>query len=285
MDAANYINTLDSLALTETSPTAPQFAIVDLAVDDGFLGQLYDGMKQATIDWFSLFIGSAWQPDWAHGPILVNLTTSPDFASELVPRMEARPLGVMIHSDVSNTEMLQRCQHWLFNNDNKRASLLRFYDPRMMTPLMAALKNQRVQLIGAGELWSWHNGHQWQQYQSTSDSAAVGDQVPHVTTEQLNSVPWYRLAVHAREYAEHYCNSLLSHPDPQIWVMNCLIQARESGFKTKADQERWLRLAIENGDTCYKQDTFRKVMEQRALTPAEQLTAMESNSESVNASV
>ena len=65
--------------------------------------------------------------------------------------------------------------------------------------------------------------------------------------------------------------------------MSCLMKANESGFKTKADQERWLRLAIRYGESFYKQDAFKTVMEQQALTPAEQMTVMESNSETLNA--
>ena len=101
MDAANYINTLETLSLAGLAPKAPQFAIVDLALDESFLSELYDGMKQASIDWSSLFFGSKWQPDWAHGPILLNLATSPDFASELITEMETRPLGVVTHSQAS----------------------------------------------------------------------------------------------------------------------------------------------------------------------------------------
>lgn len=281
MDAVNYINTLDDLELSRAIPTEPTFGIVDLAADAGFLSQLYGSMAQANTEWSSLFLGSSWQADWEQGPILLDLTSSPDFARELVMMMEAKPLGVLIQSSADSAEMLQRCQRWLFNSDT---SILRFYEPRMLTPLIAAMtEGQRSDLVRPGENLAWHNGHEWVQYLSTSENPEVGDKSSIVTAEQLKDVPWYRLAEHAREYAEYYRGNLVSHSDPQAWVMRCLMTANESGFKTKADQERWLRLAIQHGDSFYQQDAFRTVMEQQALTPAEQLTAMESNSETLNA--
>jgi len=281
MDAVNYINTLDDLGLILAVPTEPTFGIVDLAADAGFLSQFYGGMSQANMEWFSLFLGSSWQADWDQGPILLDFTSSPDFARDLVAMMEAKPLGVLIQSNASSAEMLRRCQRWLFSSD---ASILRFYEPRMLTPLIAAMTEvQRSDLVRPGESWAWHNGHEWVQYQSTSENPEAVDKTPIVTAEQLKDVPWYRLAEHAREYAEYYRGNLNTHYDPKAWVMSCLMKANESGFKTKADQERWLRLAIRYGESFYKQDAFKTVMEQQALTPAEQMTAMESNSETLNA--
>lgn len=281
MDAVNYINTLDDLGLILAVPTEPTFGIVDLAADAGFLSQFYGGMSQANMEWFSLFLGSSWQADWNQGPILLDLTSSPDFARDLVAMMEAKPLGVLIQSNASSAEMLRRCQRWLFSSD---ASILRFYEPRMLTPLIAAMTEvQRSDLVRPGESWAWHNGHEWVQYQSTSENPEAVDKTPIVTAEQLKDVPWYRLAEHAREYAEYYRGNLNTHSDPKAWVMSCLMKANESGFKTKADQERWLRLAIRYGESFYKQDAFKTVMEQQALTPAEQMTVMESNSETLNA--
>lgn len=281
MDAVNCINTLDDLGLSRAVPTEPMFGIVDLAADAGFLSQFYGGMTQANMEWFSLFLGSSWQADWEQGPILLDLTSSPDFARELVVMMEAKPLGVLIQSNADSADMLRRCQRWLFSSD---ASILRFYEPRMLTPLIAAMtEGQRSDLVRPGESWAWHNGHEWVQYQSTSENPEAGDKPPIVTAEQLKDVPWYRLAEHAREYAEYYRGNLDTHSDPKTWVMSCLMKANESGFKTKADQERWLRLAIRYGESFYKQDAFKTVMEQQALTPAEQMTVMESNSETLNA--
>lgn len=284
MDAAKYINTLDSLALTETPPTDPQFAIVDLAADDEFLARLYGAMKETAIDWFSLFIGSKWQPEWSHGPILVNLAASLEFASDLIACMQARPLGVMIHSLATNAAMLQRCQHWLL--DSTESALLRFYEPRMLTPLLAALNaNQRHHLIAPSERWAWHDGHAWQQFVSAEGDAQPADPPPRVPREQLDQVPDYRLALHAKNYAAYYRDALTEYSDPTAWVMDRLLQAREASFNVAAQEERWLRLAFENGADFYKQDSFRAVMEEQALTPADQLSAMESTSETLNASV
>jgi hypothetical protein len=177
--------------------------------------------------------------------------------------------------------MVQRCQNWLFNGD---ASILRFYEPRMLTSLIAAMNpRQRSDLVRPGESWAWHNGHNWAQYQSNGDKAPTDDTPPRLTAEQLNNVSGFRLASHAREYAEYYRDNLVSQTNPQAWILNCLMNARESGFKTRADQERWLRLAIQNGDDFYRQEAFQVIREQQALPPADQLAAMESESEALNA--
>jgi Domain of unknown function (DUF4123) len=281
MDAVNYINTIDALGLRNTTPYEPEFAVVDLAVDDQFLSQLYGGMKQAAIEWFSLFMGSSWQENWKQGPVLLDLSGSPDFSQELMVMMEVRSLGVLIHSGAGLDEMRQHCQRWLFKSD---ASILRYYEPRMLTALLATMtEGQSSGLVRPGESWTWHNGQDWVQYQPTSENLLTEDQPPCLTSEQLRDVHWYRLAAHAREYAEHYRDNLVSQANPQTWIMKCLMKASESGFRARADQERWLRLAIKYGDTFHQQDAFRIVMEQQALAPADQLTAMESNSESLHA--
>ncbi|MDI9246711.1 DUF4123 domain-containing protein [Marinobacter sp. CHS3-4] len=281
MDAANYINTLDKLDLNVATPGEPTFGIVDLAADEQFLSRLYGGMTQVAIEWYSLLLGSSWQSAWEQGPILLDLTASPDFTCELIDLMETKPLGVLIQSCTDIATMLERCQRWLFNSD---ASILRFYEPRMLTPLIAAMSpGQRHDLIRPGECWAWHNGYDWKQSPSTDEKAEKDDSTPRITAEQLRDVQRFRHAAHAREYAQHYRGNLSSRSDPQAWVLGCLINANEWGFKTRADQERWLRLAIRNGNDFYRQEAFQAIMEKQALTPEDQLAAMESKSEVLNA--
>ncbi|WP_165495839.1 DUF4123 domain-containing protein [Marinobacter halodurans] len=286
MDAASYINTLEQLGLEQRQAAAPTFAVVDLAVDESFLGQLYGAMTSSAITWSSLLTGTRWESAWKTGPILVKLSGHEKFASDIAQDMANQPLGMLIETPLDASSAHTYFQSLLLSTARQDETLFRFYEPRMLTALLAALGEKRHRLIRKGEAWSWHDGYDWKACRSDFHAATdLSSEPPKLSSEELASVPQYRTADKAIRYRHAYRSHLPDAPDQTVWIMARLLEARESGLKSSALQERWLRLALQHGASFQKTPPFEKVMHDPSMTPQERLMAMESLSESSHAAV
>lgn len=277
MDAAYYITTLEDTAPRGLKPEAASYAIIDLAVAHDFLARLYGAMANEPIEWWSLLEGTEWQSDWSSGPILVDLRNCGTFTKQLAVDLGSRPLGVMIRTSMDAANLRDRCQRWLFETEGAR--LLRFYEPRMLGPLLCVMGHVQLrQLIPPGEQWSWHDGLQWRTRTTTAtDRAAnVNESAASLSEEQLQQVSPYRMAAQAESFASYYGNSLASYKEPTVWVLKCLLEAHGAGVTAVSDQERWLRLAIRNGDAFPAGVQYQEVLKQEQWSASERLTAMES---------
>ncbi len=277
MDAAFYITTLEDTVPQGDKPEATSYAIVDLAIAHDLLPRLYRAMANEPIEWWSLFEGTEWQTDWASGPILVDLRNCGTFTQQLAVDLESRPLGIMIQTSLDATNLRDRCQQWLFGAG--RARLLRFYEPRMLGPLLCVMGQVQLrQFMPPDEQWSWHDGLKWRTRTTmATDSAATKDySLISVSEEQLRQISPYRMAAQAESFANYYGSSLTSCKDPIVWVLNCLLEAHGSGVNTVSDQERWLRLAIRHGDAFPRDKPYQEVLLQEQWSASERLTAMES---------
>lgn len=287
MNAVSYINTLEQLALEPRQAAAPTFAIVDLAVDESFLAQLYGAMTSSSINWSSLLMGTRWENAWKSGPILVELNGHQDFAGNVAQYMTKQPLGMLIETpllDASSAHIY--FQSLLLSTASQDETLFRFYEPRMLTALLAALGEKRHRLIREGEAWSWHDGVEWNTCQADASVAEdLSGEAPKLSREDFASVHQYRMADKAIRYSQAYRAHLPDAPNQTVWTLERLIKARETGLKSSALQERWLRLAIQHGAAFQDTTPFDTVMQDRSMTPQERLMAMESLSELRHASV
>ncbi|MDX1636197.1 MAG: DUF4123 domain-containing protein [Marinobacter sp.] len=278
MDAAHYITTLEQTVPVSNKPETAAYAIVDLAVGHDFLQRLYEAMNPGPIEWWSLFEGSEWQGSWTNGPILVELSNSTAFIEQLASEMEGQSLGVLIESSASATDLRERCQHWLLGSDASGKRLLRFYEPRMLGPLLCVLGDgQRQQLVPPNEQWSWHDGAHWRSVAPTPDAAMdAGEARVTVSDDQLRKITPYRMAAESRNLADHYRERLAEYGDPATWVMARLLDAQQAGITQVSDQERWLRLVLRHGDAFPVADRFRGILDQTQRSASERLTALES---------
>lgn len=277
MDAAHYITTLEATAPRCRKPESASYAIVDLAIAQDFLKQLYGAMANETVEWWSLFEGSEWQPDWDSGPILVNLQNCDTFTQQLAADMESRPLGVLIQTSLGAIDLRDRCQKWLFGTEGTRW-LLRFHEPRMLAPLLCVMGDaQRHQFMPAGEQWFWHDSLTWRTRIAPANSAPSKEEsLITVSEDQLRKASYYRMAAQAQDFASYYHSSLASYEDPSVWVLNRLLEAHKAGMTKVSDQERWLRLAIRHGEDFPEAPEYRKILKQEQWSASERLTAMES---------
>lgn len=278
MEAADYITTLERVAPLGDKPEVVSYAIIDLAIAQDFLTQLYNAMANETVEWWSLFEGSEWQPDWSSGPILVDLRNCYTFTLKLVADMETRPQGVLIQSPLEAKAFRNRCEKWLFGSEEAR-QLLRFHEPRMLGPLLCVMGDaQRHQLVPPGEHWSWHDGQVWRTHRAAVINKAELNNTPpiSVSEDQLREASHYRMAAQATDFASYYESNLKSRKDPSVWVLNRLFEASKAGMTNVSEQERWLRLAIVHGDHFPENVECRKILREEQWSASERLTAMES---------
>ncbi|MAA67057.1 MAG: hypothetical protein CL581_20045 [Alteromonadaceae bacterium] len=288
MDAAKNINTLNQKAGLSGAPTRVDFAIVDLAIDDDLLKNIYAGMTSETIEWWSLFTDTSWQENWQHGPILVDLRHASKMQSQLIAIAAEVPIGLMITSKWQPVALRDYLAHWLCSSTEGEGKLLRFHEPRMFGPLLCALANEQSALLGnAASSWHWHDSHQWREHWPTQPADSPHETLPEVAvaSNQIEAVTPYRLAADAQGYAEYYASVLSTTPEPEHWALERLIDANEAGFNNSAHQEQWLRLALRHGADFYLHPPFKALLVREDLSPTERFIAMESEPEIHHAAV
>lgn len=286
MDAAHYINTLETRAPRGPKPCDYDFAILDLASSDELLGEIYAGMTSEPIQWWSLFEGTNWQAEWGNGPILVYLSNAPNFRAQLSSRLESSPQGIVFKSDIPVDELRNHLSQWLTESNPGSGQLLRFHEPRMFGPLLCVLADQACEkLLSAGTHWWWHDAHNWRQAMPKDGVSRLEISPEEILVSQLElqSSELYWLASEACGYAAYYSDSLLESKEPERWVFDTLHTAKNAGFANAELLERWLRMAIQYGKNFYLNEPVHTVFSHEELPTMDRLTAMESLMESVYA--
>lgn len=286
MDAAHYINTLKHTAPRAVAPQDYDFAVLDLASSDTLLEEIYAGMTDEKLQWWSLFEGTSWQSDWSNGPVLVDVRTAPNFRTRLSSRLESKPLGLVFKSNLSTDETRQHLAHWLTESNPGTEQLLRFYEPRMFAPLLCVLANQRRQnLLSAGALWHWYDTHHWRQSIPNEEAKSINDKLEQilVTPQELQRAEPYWLAGEACGYATYYAEALPQAELPECWVFDSLCTAKNVGFDSADHMERWLRMAIQHGPGFHLTEPIHLILSNGGLPASDRLIAMESLLEKTDA--
>lgn len=286
MDAAHYISTLESTAPRAVKPCDYDFAVLDLASSDELLEEIYAGMTDEPLQWWSLFEGTNWQSEWINGPVLVDVRSAASFRAQLSFRLESTPLGVVFKSHLSVDELRQHLTQWLTESQPGSEQLLRFYEPRMFGPLLCALAGQKRQkLLSIGALWCWHDTHSWRHAVPAEATNSIDDEPEQmlVTPQQLQSSEAYWLAGEACGYATYYADALPHIEAPECWVFDSLYTAKNAGFSNAEHSERWLRMAIQYGEDFSQTEPVHSALSNEELPPTDRLIAMESLLENVYA--
>ncbi|KKM74474.1 hypothetical protein LCGC14_1399970 [marine sediment metagenome] len=284
MDAALCINTLDQLSTTPEVPVVPDFALIDLAGTPEFLKTLYSAMDRGPIRWTSLLEGTRWQSGWQFGPILVDLRGRADFQAIVTDILTAGAIGNLIKNSLDYEQTLAWSRSRLFALAKSDDRLLRFYDPRSLKALLAALGPRTQGLLPPDWMLLWHDTAQWL---SWPDHSEIKPGLPalewKLSESQLGSLPDYRMADRAGRWASVYNDHLSSDGDKRLWVLEQLRHAHDHGFLKVAQQERWLRLAIQSDAPLLSDSAFRALVENADMTDEDRLEAMECLVESYHA--
>lgn len=276
MDAALCINTLDQLSIASGKPASSDFALIDLAGAPGFLTSLYGAMDRSLIRWDSLLEGTRWQSGWQFGPILVDLRGRADFQAIVTDTLTAGAIGILIKNSLSYEETMAWSRSRIFALAKSDDRLLRFYEPRSLKALLAALGPRTQGLLPPDWILLWHDTSQWLSWQDHSEIKPGSPALEWKLSEsQLDSLPDYRMADRAGLWASVYNDHLSSNGDKRLWVLEQLQHAHDHGFLKVAQQERWLRLAIQSGAPLLSDSAFRALVENADMTDKDRLEAME----------
>ena len=150
-------------------------------------------------------------------------------------------------------------EHWrgllTISTDETPAQLMRFFDPRWLEPLLNSLdETELLQFMGPLTGMTWRNDLGWRYLSNPQPD--LGAEIPkpgwlHLGLERQALMDEYRLKVLAGRFAVDY-QSVLAMPEPVEFVYRQLLGAQTTGYLQLADQERWLRLAICQGDEFWK---------------------------------
>lgn len=146
-------------------------------------------------------------------------------------------------------------EHWrsllTISTNDTPAQLMRFFDPRWLEPLLNSLdETERLQFMGPLTDVVWRNELGWRHLANPRPDPNVEVQEPgwlHLSFERQAQMDEHRLKVLAGRFALDY-QAALPMPEPVEFVYRQLLAARQAGYLQLAEQERWFRLALRQGD-------------------------------------
>ncbi|TDF82477.1 DUF4123 domain-containing protein [Pseudomonas sp. H9] len=149
----------------------------------------------------------------------------------------------------------QAVEHWrsllTVSTDDAAAQMLRFFDPRWLEPLLNSLEESELaQFMGPMTAMAWRNGLGWRQQAHPEPLLATEAQPPgwlHLGHERQEQIAQQRLKVLAARFAQDY-QAVLPLSEPTAFVYRQLLAAQKAGYLQPAEQERWLRLALRQGE-------------------------------------
>lgn len=278
------MTTIESIFQRTDTPESADFAILDLAQkDEGqLLGWLYNHFDLGDIPWNPLYQGTELASNWSTGPILIELRDAQVFREALIERYQSDCLGMLISApDVSLAAMADHLRSLIIPLLDGKPSVFRFYDPRSLGPLLTVLQpKQRYQLLGVSQ-WCWCNDGQW--WVTTESQPAAWPQ-PGSTLAlgkaQLEALDEARIAQFAESLTNYY-RPHISASDPEQFVLGEIKSANNAGISLLADQERWVRLAIQAGVPLTESTSWQHLASDQGLSPSQILAHLESEQRTV----
>ncbi|PKF81425.1 hypothetical protein CW749_01945 [Vibrio sp. vnigr-6D03] len=145
---------LDAINISQTTycPVSEDhslYAIVEPLLIPEILAWLYED-RPSTIEFQSLFSEDLYQNHKGEGPLLIKVTDENALLSRLACHFERHPSGTFIESKLSFSELLDWCLHRLTSKNSGNLALFRFYEPRMLLPLLASFKPAERQTFTQG---------------------------------------------------------------------------------------------------------------------------------------
>ncbi|WP_392384700.1 DUF4123 domain-containing protein [Marinomonas primoryensis] len=136
------------------------YAIIEPVLESDLMKRLYQN-GVADLLHAKLFADTEYRSLADKGPVIVQLSAENDSFAELMTAFEARPSGFFIHSGADFENVLAWARQRLTAQTSMAKALLRFYEPRMLLPLLGSLNRAEKAcfLANIGTLYWFH--HQW----------------------------------------------------------------------------------------------------------------------------
>lgn len=231
----------------------------------------------------ALFSGTPAQALARIGPHLVALLPDSPSLTAIVQRLTGEPLGIVIRprDGVGWSALVEhlRDRLWAKGVDGQPA-ITRWFDPRGLRALLSALTPvQREALAGPVESFIWHGGQGWYQWSPPAPAFSTASQAPALRfdAECVEQLARERLWDSAMTLASTYASCLPADPHVALHrVFAGLLAARECGYSTAREQERWLRLVLSDGGDFWRQPEAELLLRRDDLGLAQKLSELES---------
>ena len=173
-------------------------------------------------------------------------------------------------------------EHWrsllTISTDDTPARLMRFFDPRWLEPLLNSLDEaQLLQFMGPLTDMVWRNELGWRHLANPRPDPDAKIQEPgwlHLSVERQAQMDEHRLKVLAGRLALDY-QAVLSMPEPVEFVYRQLLGARQTGYLQLAEHERWLRVALRQGDGFWSRSPNTELLARDDVGLGDKLTELE----------
>lgn len=247
---------IKTIASPFQTPEAPGVlcVILDASFDPDLPAYLDQAIGYGVERCIPLFDDTPYAGLQAAGPFALLYPTpgaSLEHASGLLERADAGCVAYL--EDEQSFE--RAVEHWrsllTISTDDTPAQLMRFFDPRWLEPLLNSLDEaELLQFMGPLTDMVWRNELGWRHLANPRPDPDVEIQKPgwlHLSLARQAQMDEHRLKVLAGRLALDY-QAVLSMPKPVEFVHRQLLGARQTGYLQLAEQERWLRLALRQGD-------------------------------------
>ena len=203
---------------------------------------------------------------------------SMDHASRLLEQADA---GCVAYLD-DELSFERAVEYWrsllTISTEDTPAQLMRFFDPRWLEPLLNSLdETQLLQFMGPITHLAWRNELGWRLLANPRPDPQAELQAPgwlHLSVERQAQLEGHRLKVLAARFALDY-QAVLSMPEPVEFVYRQLLGAQQTGYLQLAEQERWLRLALCQGDGFWNRSPNTELLARDDLGLGDKLIELE----------
>lgn len=266
----------------QPAATGVMCLILDRSSDPDLLSHLFHGEEQSRPECIPLFTSTPYADLQPAGPYVVmylGKQSAITYASTLLEQSDAGCVAWL-----SNRGLLdQGLEHWrsllTVRTDEDPLQMMRFFDPRWMEPLLLSLsETEKAQFLGPFSGLAWRNEIGWRYYAIAPQNQKNVVQPPawlYLSPERQALIEQNRLNVIATRFANDYHEVLPSEGSVEF-VYRQLLAGQDQGYEQIAEQERWLRLAIQHGDSFWNNAPAAEWLAREEIALGDKLTQLES---------
>ncbi|MFJ4543114.1 DUF4123 domain-containing protein [Pseudomonas sp. NPDC088885] len=266
----------------QPATTSVMCMILDRSCDPDLLSHLYQGDEQSRPSCIPLFTETPYadlQPAGPYAVLCPEKGAAMDFIDTLLEQADAGCVAWLS----TPASLDQGVEHWRsllsVRTDDEPQQMMRFYDPRWLEPLLLSLdETEKTQFLGPFSGLAWRNEIGWRYYAKSQHSAQTAVQPPawlYLSPQRQQLIEQGRLKVIATRFADDYRDTLPPE-DTVEFVHRQLLAGQDMGYEQMADQERWLRLTIIQGDTFWARSPHAELLARDDIALGDKLTQLES---------
>lgn len=266
----------------QPAATGAMCLILDRSVESDLLSHLFQVEEQSRPSCIPLFTNTPYAELQPAGPYVVmypEKQAAASYASKLLEQSDAGCVAWLSDPALLDHGIEQWRSLLTVKTDEDPQQMMRFYEPRWLEPLLLSLSEaEKAQFIGPFSGIAWRNEIGWRYYAKSPQSASTETQAPgwlYLSQERQALIEQGRLKVIATRFADDY-QEVLPTEDAVEFVHRQLLAGQDMGYEQMADQERWLRVAIQRGDSFWDHSPAAELLARDDVALGDKLMQLES---------